>query len=268
MVHAWTGLLRWLRRPWAAVLLFALLGLSLWWRPPIMNWGWSSRLHEGGTGQRVYPRGSMRGSRPGFYYHRFLPEAYFVREGPGFRLIDPEAESWNELSRLVVERPTEVMHCFFDSGSGLEGVLAATRRVTFADVRIELWTAENPFTDEEIVRVRRGFLEWVRNNRAGVELADEEWARLRFSTVKRVETRWGGHVQSACLLMLAGLTMYSWCAGLIPWAVRLPARARMWKRERRIARRECPRCRYAIAGLAERKCPECGEEWDAMAKIK
>lgn len=278
MRRAWTGLLRWLRRPWAAVVLLALLGLSVWVRPGWMNKGWSQAWRSASREPTANPRDARKTilravDNPGYFDSHV---SYLVRPSDetrarladghppdDFRLIDVEAESWDEMSKIVVDRPADVIECSLDYGQGLEGLFGATRRVTYGNVRMQLWTATNTFTKKDIQEARRIYVEWITRyrERLGVLFTDEEWAELKNGPVGRVEHLWMGYAHNLLTAPALVVLVYSASVGLVPWLVRLPWTLRAWRQERRIGRGECPRCRYAIAGLTEKKCPECGEEW-------
>lgn len=170
---------------------------------------------------------------------------YVIREPQGFRTIDPELESWDELSRIIDQRPRDVAEAVYSDRRFRSGFWAPTRRTH--DVRIRLMPMAGEWTLQEEAQVRRLFAAALSGERH-VEPAVLTPAGLTTSTII-----WTGVAHNAAALTAFALLILS--LAWIPESVR---RFRARKRERAIARGVCPNCGYVVRGLPDGVCPECG----------
>jgi len=176
---------------------------------------------------------------------RDIPTLYFVREPSGLRTIDPDQESWDELSRIIDGRPQDVSLARYVDGEFHTGFWAATRRLQRAFIRISPMAGD--WTLEEQSEIRRLFVESLRNERP----VDRAVLTPRGFLSRTVI--WSGYAHDAAAFAALVLLIYSlrW----IPDSVR---RVRDRRRERAVARGLCPACGYEMAGIPGGVCPECG----------
>lgn len=249
-----------LRHPAAAVVLLVMLGVSVWLRPSGMNQGLSELLNAGQKPQLKRTTPDLR-PRHGWYFHARV--AYLLRESGGFRVIDENAHSWDELSKLAVDRPGDVIQCELVYRRGLEGLFAPTKRVSVVYLELTGWSYSKSFSHQELAEARRVFVETARAEGwiSDVELADSAWAVAGERPVGHIETLWSGYLQNVATAAALVLAPYAVNFGLVPCLWGLPATLRARRRHTRLSRGLCPRCRYPLHGLAGNKCPECGEQW-------
>ncbi|MFM9995840.1 MAG: hypothetical protein ACKVU4_08570 [Phycisphaerales bacterium] len=176
--------------------------------------------------------------------------SYGVREPSGLRLIDPDNDSWDEATKLLAERPDDVITFTFRHSSWKKGLWAVSRETT--RTHFEFMPMGADFTAEEKTTLRRLIVEQVLLPR---ELIDASIApALIASDLESEKTIWSGRAHTSFALLAFLALVYSLC-----WVPRAPS----WLRERRIARAlacgRCPTCGYNILGLPGFTCPECGK---------
>ncbi len=200
--------------------------------------------------------GWLRAAFPGFEARRTtgphpIWSSFAVREPEGFRLIDPDNESWDEATRLLARRHDDVVQITLWRFITTEGFWAPTRRV--AVTRLMITSMSSRLPSDGLASLRTPLM--ALSPAPHILIRDALASALGVADIRTEDVLWFGYVHSgAALLALLGL-VYS-----LQWVPRAPA----WFRARRQARAEragrCPRCGYSIAGLPEARCPECGED--------
>lgn len=228
-VRAWAR--RWVQNPVISVLLFAVFVMLL----------------------VVLPIRSGRGGM------RPVLTVLAVRAGEGFRIVDPDNESWDEASGLLQHSPDDVVFVGFREGSYLEGMMAPTRHIVERAVRVENSKLTMDGAPGLRGNVRKAFVAWL--NTANRGRYQSIAAELAAGDVRRVTVLWSGYVLDTLLFVTLALLVYS-----LAWVPLFPAWLAATRRQRALARERCPHCGYSIVGLRERVCPECGKSWDVTAE--
>ena len=229
-----TRAVRQIQRPWVSALLLAAILASALLLPTERRGGsfvgsFAGRI-AGNTTPLTYP----------------LATAYAFRADGPIRVIDPDRESADELTRLAARTASVdaiVLELF--ATSNRSGFWAPTRELR--SVRIEIGRVPGcRFTEPELREARRLFVEALER---GGRLHAEEAAPLRETNLFSRRTLWPGVWHDAATLLLLALLALS--LGWVP-------RWRAMRRERLLRRGLCPRCRYDIRNIQSPRCPECG----------
>lgn len=238
LFKAWSR--RWVQNPIVSGLLLSGLGFSV----SSLHGSYGSRLGAWMRGlylaQPIYYPGGMR--------------VYAVREQDGFRIIDENSESADEVSRLITQRPRDLFIVAFDQHTFAHGLYAPTAETTEIVVRARS-LGSPAVAAAEHVGARRAFVDWLRDRdlKTGDKL-------LRGDSVT-TRPLWSGYIHNAAAVLGLLLLLYS-----MAW---IP-RARGWlaatRRQRALSRGRCPSCGYSIRGLPEPVCPECGKPWNVTAE--
>ncbi|MCC6675734.1 MAG: hypothetical protein IT436_01195 [Phycisphaerales bacterium] len=232
-----------LRHPAAAVVLLAMLGVSVWMLPK----GWSG----GSTVGWFIGRFSLaRPTGP-----RVITGPYIIREPGGLVLRDANVESMDAIMKVLEARPEDVLLPAFHPTGGPRGFFAPTTYIRRYVLSIRPWATLATFSDAELREAREIYLDWFKSPQGFGEnpaLADQ---LLHRDVVSSTRLLWGGIIHNTLTVGVIACLVYCLRWNLSPslWRAR--------NRARRLARGECPRCRYPLHGLAESKCPECGEQW-------
>jgi hypothetical protein len=188
------------------------------------------------------------------------PIAWFaIREGSELRLTHPNEVSWDEVTRLLSERPGDVLGIACAGARRRTGLWAPTRE--HETVRIELRYGSG-FTPRERERARALFIDtviapaWRAPADGDDPQSPERLDHLRRGDVEATRVLWGGHVHNAASLLALLAALYS-----LQWVPRAPAWLRARRHARALARARCPQCGYSITGLPGNRCPECGRTW-------
>ncbi len=175
--------------------------------------------------------------------------SFAVYDGPGgMRLIDEDAESWDELSRLVTKEPERLV--FFRAalpGHKDSGLWAPVVRRHGVEVVDPGWSPE------ALARARRMVADVLRVHRTSnlrrlaAIIQDPPPPKLLIPGIV--------HTAYAASLALLFLVSLAWVRPITPRRVR-----------RALARGRCPACRFSLAGLRAddtgfTRCPECGGMW-------
>ncbi len=233
-----------LTNPIATLLLGTALGISVASLPPGPPWSQDhsrvGALVRGLLTNRARPTGTRR----------YPIERFCLLEDGGLRLLDPESESWDEVSRAFETRPGDVLLIRLRLGSSSTGLWAPTRQDGWAVITTHFGER---FSAGERVEARRRFVDDVLTREA--RATPDTLARLRVEDIHDRRTLWSGHAHNAAVLLVLLAFVYS-----LQWVPRVPGWVRARRGARRLARGLCPGCRYALAGLAGGRCPECGAE--------
>ncbi len=181
-------------------------------------------------------------------------ELYFVREPTGLRIVDPDITSWDEPSRLLRERPQEVLLMHYLAMRLRQGTWGLTEDARAYRLAESLGSS---FTPEERQEARRIYLERLAA-RGQIDSARAE--RLKVADFSEDHLLWRGYAFNIACLAGAIALLYS-----LRWIPRTPAWFRARHRTQALRRGRCPRCGYTISGLPEPRCPECGETWEDEA---
>lgn len=197
--------------------------------------------------EHLFPRAEWAG-RP----THPAPFAYVVRDGTQVRCIDPDTESWDELSTRVQRRPQTMATCALHAGRDYTGWWAPTRSVVTAEVRIsplaDLGGFGSPSDGRDVARA--AFIEWCNAN------ARPQWRRVAIEVGPRDLSEstvlWSGYAHNAAAALVAAMALYSsaWVLRAATWLATLRSR-------RRLSRGLCVECGYDLRGTRGR-CPECG----------
>lgn len=176
---------------------------------------------------------------------------YVVGDPDRMRVIDPNRESWDELSRLLSTDETPVAFCTLQDSTPRRGVWSHTVEDHTMGIWVQPMVGE--WTEQDISRARQELFSartqslpcwvWVRGFE---DVADADM------TTSRV--LWTGVVHDSIALFAAAALLYSF-TGWRSWFASRP-----WSRQhRRIAHGLCPSCGYDLRGLPRPvSCPECG----------
>ncbi len=174
--------------------------------------------------------------------------AYVARGEQSGRLIDINADSADEYSRLVMSRPKDMVEFSVFSGRKLTGFLFLTRETEFA----EIWPVfydRDALSDAEIDAAWPAISRWSQTRPMLALHNPSVVADLLAGGATRTRVLWRGYVSNG--LFLLALTL--WITSL-RW---IPDLARS-RRDRRRAKGLCGTCRYDLRGDLSGVCPECG----------
>jgi hypothetical protein len=241
---------RWRRvlvNPVASLALAAVLVADLLCLPDsVYRGGWS-------TAGRVT---SLLLGRPLPQGHPPMGDFIAVREPTGFRRLHPEDDSWDETTRLLAQRPQDMMLFYAVYLEGASGLWAPTRHSR--TIRLDS-TVGSAVPKKDADALRDQFLDefGVPSRFGAASLA----TLIATGTVTESEPVWIGYAHDALALAAFILFVVSlrWVS-LGPWS-------RSARRARALAQERCPRCGYSIRDLPQPKCPECGEvlDWPVRA---
>jgi hypothetical protein len=234
-----------LMNPFTTVLVLFILGMMVRGLPP-------KNIMGGGTvvGRAFNWKGELRW--PEFWFEYPRPTLiYVVKETEGYKPIDPDKESWDELSRLSQSRPKDLFEVRYEAFEPVQGFWAPTRRGVTERVTVLPISGRPP--PEILCAVRA----------EAIKALGRKWMRdvshLTFADRTTSTIRTDGYVYNISTVLGVGALILS-----LGW-VRPTWR---WIRSRRTHRRErrglCPGCGYSIAGLTARECPECGTNLEAV----
>ncbi|GJQ29460.1 MAG: hypothetical protein HBSAPP03_13440 [Phycisphaerae bacterium] len=211
---------------------------------------------------RAYPKANPRGPSgwtgllrefqvPG---NDLVATLYLVREPDGGRTVIDESQSVGMLADLSQSAPERVVSVSYWRGEWCRGVWAPWERRRVSRVLIwELSTGEAPTDARDAALARRAIADALRGRRLP-EAADEV-ERGDFNTTSRV---WWGIAHDGLVLVAVGMVV-----SCVP---RLPGWVRAIGHRARLARQQCPKCRYDLRGVEAKggmvRCPECGSMGD------
>lgn len=173
----------------------------------------------------------------------------------GFEILDPDVESMDRITRLLSERPMDIAPVSLFVTPVRRGAWAPTRESHEVFLRAPRGDG-NGWTDGEVSRAREELARWLEAS-PGAALPRVGRA-IREGRDERVV--WSGHARNVASVMIGAAWVVSW-SWVMPWSA--------WRVRRALARGECPRCGYALAGVPEGgragevgvRCPECGRVW-------
>lgn len=176
---------------------------------------------------------------------------YLVRDGSGFRVEDIEKSSTQGLLDAMEKNPDDVVRAILNYERRARGLYD----VTWFDDEYTVWL--RPFSSQQLgadesARARAAFVGWIGAksgaNQPGIAEALSEIAP------NRAILNWPGIANTAFAAI--GWPLFGISLGWIPRVLR----DRRERRRVRVLRAGlCPRCGYAILGLKEQVCPECGK---------
>jgi hypothetical protein len=187
---------------------------------------------------------------------------YLLRHGddPGveFKIIDPDKESWDRLSRLTQERPQDLLYCDYHVRILQRGMWYPMKELTHRQVVVNSMLADeglNQFAAGEIGRARKAYLAWLASPAGGNLPAD--------AAIVAVDDVVEQRLLLPALLKNAGTLA---AAGVLLLSLRgMPDYLRVWVAGRRLRRGRCGVCRYDLSATARGpdgvQCPECGLVW-------
>lgn len=176
-------------------------------------------------------------------------DLYFVREPTGLRLIDTDAESADDITRLLMERPGDVLLLRYQPRIVRQGLWAITEQADHHRIVAEFGSNFTPAEREEALRRFIAYAAAVMPH-----VSDEVFTALaRGETINRHTTIASGWVVNITTLALLGAFLLS-----LRWVFRVPGQVRAWRGRRALAAGRCPACGYSIQDLESSICPECG----------
>jgi hypothetical protein len=176
----------------------------------------------------------------------YTPERYIVREPAGLRAIDPDSESWDELSRIIDQRPRDVAHARYHDESYRTGFWAETRVVHRNYIQLSPMAGD--WTPDEEARARALMLRELKD-----EQPPDRDAVLTAAGYSSTTILWSGYLHNTAALAAFILFVLS-----LRWIPDTRRRLRAKRRDRALARGLCPSCGYSIKDLPAGPCPECG----------
>jgi len=247
MARVW----KWLKHPAATGVLLALLIVNI------------AVQHLAPTGDPYAPWGAIR--RPTSTGNRgeFRTEAlWFHRADDGsILMIDEASDSLGEVSSVLNRRPRDVVRfTVYFCRPLMQGPWAAVERYTHA----RLWMSGfgpgggSSFTVMEIEGCKVRVSDWLKSLGFPKERVQTLAAAGEFTDT---EPLWWGYVYNVASFVLVVMFLRS-----LSWVPRAPAYLATTRRARRLARGQCPQCRYSVVGLKNLMCPECGGALDRTAK--
>lgn len=172
-------------------------------------------------------------------------DAEVIRDGDVYRGVNPNQESWDEMSRLLHERPRDVFSVRYECRWIEQGIWAPTREGEVETIRVQPYAGT--LATEELIKVRKVAAEYfgkeMNRDMAALGLGDVAWSRRL--TKGYVTNLFVGLCAIGFVLSLG------WVPGA--WRLVVGARARG-----RLRRGQCVTCGYSMAGNASGVCPECG----------
>lgn len=176
---------------------------------------------------------------------------FFAQTNEGFRLIDTERESADELSKALLSNPKSVYVCAVSVYSFDEGFYAETEHREGVSLVITNYGGAPVPTE---ISAELQALTAKEYEKAG---APQSASDIRAGGSTRVRTIWFGHflnfVTAACLICLP--LSLRWVPG---WLRNIPVS----RRERQRAKGLCGSCLYDLRGDMGGVCPECGRRND------
>ncbi|MCC7387906.1 MAG: hypothetical protein IT431_03970 [Phycisphaerales bacterium] len=236
-VRAW--LRKWVANPVASVVLAGVLVGDLFTLPRV----WNPTTVGYFVDSTVLGHAMTTRSRP---FH----EVFVVQDGGQTRVIDPETESWDELSGYFAEDGPPIAQCLFYDSSRGEGFWSYVSETSSRGIHVQPlggnWTPES-------IALARAALFGEETKR----LPCWEWVRTYedVAAVNRSSTRllWSGVAHDGFAVTALVALVYSF-TGWPAWF----ATHRLSRRSRRLARGQCPCCGYDLRGIEAGLCPECG----------
>lgn len=179
-------------------------------------------------------------------------DLYVLQDPGGLRVIDPESESWDELSAILSRGDTPVASVHYLPTTTRSGLWALTTETERRVPRIEpLVGGADRWNEEMRRRVLERFADHLRTSGRSWQARDADIVARGGVTSHR--PLWGGYLHNALSIALLAAFLAS-----LAWVPRVPS----WRRERRrlraVSRGRCPWCGYSVVGLEEGVCPECG----------
>lgn len=185
----------------------------------------------------------------------------FYKNAEGYvQMAGSESASSGDWASIVSLRPRDVKSFFICFYSGARnGVWAAKQQRRIVELVTYSYSTDGAtsFTPLEEQECLTRLEAWMRESGFGVEVVASLMATGRYEWAENV---WPGRLHNAA--SFAALFMFVQSLSWIPKAPAYVASARC---ARRLARGQCPRCRYSIVGLKGPLCPECGCVWDVAA---
>src|ERR1051325_3119547 len=213
----------------------AAAAIILWLSASLASAGWSRSVRPTVL-QRLPAMGTALGVP--------LQDVYLLRGKKGFELIDPDVVSWDRMSKLVWDRPDDVIQARYISTVERRGwwypILESGERA--AGLSFIGANGPSSFTDREIDEARGVYLRWL----AG-KLPDEVDPDRMGSGLEVVDrVLWGNVAGDVGPLLVLGLLLVS-LAGMV--------RSRgVWIAERRLRFGQCGACRYELTGIDIKDC--------------
>jgi hypothetical protein len=173
-----------------------------------------------------------------------IAELWAVQNADGWRLIDPEIESWDELGAILESGSDPVVYARPGVVHRRSGLWAITHNATGSSIQLD----GAPLTHEDELAIRSLVVD---------HLPDGSLApSLRIADAVTTRIVWSGVVHDVVTLTALMVLILS-----LGWVPRAPAWIRSTRASRALSRGQCPSCGYAIAGLDA--CPECGRAIDS-----
>ena len=177
-------------------------------------------------------------------------ELYVLRGSDGLRVIDPEVESWDELSAFFSAGGPSIVQCMLTDSIDRSGFWSWTTERHFRG--IVLAPIGGDWSEEQLADARRAI--FIESNLSPASWASmQPWTDVAAADIRSVRVLWGGVAHDALAITLFGALVYS-LTGWPAWFAAHP----LSRRARRIARGLCPSCGYDLRGIEACLCPECG----------
>jgi hypothetical protein len=194
-----------------------------------------------------------------FIRHRILQRAEFaggplpqevhvLLEEESARVIGAGAASWDDLYRVIFERPDDVGRALVLLTVERTGVWAPTRHEQSLSIEWR-WYGE-AWAEDDRARGERAVLAHL-----AAEFPGSPYADFTQGTGLQAWTIIGGHARNLATLLVAVLLGMS-----LAWVPRVPRWARRARHRLLGVVHVCRHCGYDLRGLESAICPECGRD--------
>lgn len=183
--------------------------------------------------------------------HFPMSRAYFTLKESSVVRVDPDNESWDDMTRLINQSPGSVLLLEFWGRTYRSGLWAITREMQTYTINTAYGSN---FSAQQLAQARTAFVNDLAT--ATPRLTPAARDSLKTANYQHTKLLWRGYVHDGITIFCLALFLLS-----LRWIPRTPA----YFRARRAARGLCPHCGYSLSGLSTTTCPECGRPIEPRA---